>query len=335
MSAYEAARWSELVAHWHKKANRKQLVPAPIRRAAARAGDAAGEFAKRAGTAISDRTPQVVKDKLGDAGDAILEPTVEAAGHLIELVNDWIVELIDPDKVVAFHQKRGRDVNAIADIRTLDLKEADELVHGMTLRWRTLGAAEGAGLGALALVPVAGGAAAITLDILLMQMLATAIATRVCYAYGLDPKDPEAKEVLGRMVKRTFGKQVAKAGISRDANYAMQAVKDRVRWSDKLRNDHRIVQALEKLMKTWNKGNLVPIRQVAKGIPVVALITTTGTNAWVMGDVAKQSRFYGQTLFLADKYGLQLPASLSDLTEGSDEGDEGHEGDDQTGTSAS
>lgn len=51
--------------------------------------------------------------------------------------------------------------------------------------------------------------------------------------------------------------------------------------------------------------------------------------------MAKQSRFYGQTLFLADKYGLQLPASLSDLTEGSDEGEEGHEGDDQTGTSVS
>ena len=53
----------------------------------------------------------------------------------------------------------------------------------------------------------------------------------------------------------------------------------------------------------------------AKGLPVIAVVTSTGTNAFVIGDVAKQARYYAQTLFLAEKYGLPLPAALARFTD--------------------
>lgn len=114
----------------------------------------------------------------------------------------------------------------------MDLAEVDEAVRRLVLKWRSFGAAEGAALGAQAMVPVMGGAIAITADIAVMQILTTAIATRVCYAYGFDAKSPELQHIVQRMVARSFRKQ--------------------------LRNDHRILAALEKLMKQWGGVSNVP-----------------------------------------------------------------------------
>lgn len=52
-----------------------------------------------------------------------------------------------------------------------------------------------------------------------------------------------------RLVRRSFIAQAAKVEPLRDAARAANAIKDRVRWSDKLRADHRLIAALEKLMQ--------------------------------------------------------------------------------------
>ncbi|TKA00715.1 hypothetical protein FCI23_42050 [Actinacidiphila oryziradicis] len=202
---------------------------------------------------------------------------------------------------------RRRDVASLADLRELDLADLDEVVRRLVLQWRSFGAAEGAALGALAMVPFAGGALAIAADLLVMQILTNAIVTRVCYAYGFDAKDPELQHVVRRMATRFFGEQVPKAATARSVNLAAAAAKGRKNWSKKLRDGHRILAALEKLMKQWNGVPNVSVGKAAKGLPVVAVVASTGTNAYVIGDVAKQARLYAQTLFLAEKYDLALP----------------------------
>ena len=97
------------------------------------------------------------------------------------------------------------------------------------------------------------------------------------------------------MVARSFRGQFPKAQTARSANLAAAAAKGRKNWSKKLRNDHRILAALEKLMKQWGGASHVPVSKAAKGLPFVAVIASTGTNAVVMGDVAKQARLYAQT----------------------------------------
>lgn len=46
------------------------------------------------------------------------------------------------------------------------------------------------------------------------------------------------------------------------------------------------------------------------GMPVIAVFVGAGTNAHVLGDIAKQACQYGATMRLAQKYGLDLPPNL-------------------------
>ena len=171
-------------------------------------------------------------------------------------------------------------------------------------------------MGVLAMVPIAGGVAAITLDLVVMHVLSTAIATRVCYAYGFDVNDDEMRHLVDRMVMRAYRNQATKAETARKAGAAFNAAKDRVRWSQKLRDDHRLMAAVEKLMKQFANGRAVPVDKVAKAMPVVAVFAGAGTNAYVLGDVVRQARRYAQTLYLAEKYGLPVPENLRHQDDG-------------------
>lgn len=163
-------------------------MPPNVHAAVATAGARAKDVAVRTGAAIAESAPESVREFGGRVADATLVPAVDGIVSMIELVNDWAVELTDPENVLEFHRKKGHDVSSLADLRDLDLADLDEVVRRLVLQWRSFGAAEGAALGALAMVPVGGGALVITADVVLMQILATAIATRVCYAYGFDAK---------------------------------------------------------------------------------------------------------------------------------------------------
>ena len=50
------------------------------------------DTASKAGRAIVGSTPEKVKDVAGSAVDAALVPTVQSLVHLLELLNDWVVE---------------------------------------------------------------------------------------------------------------------------------------------------------------------------------------------------------------------------------------------------
>jgi hypothetical protein len=312
MSRYERARWDELQSHWAKKAERRQLLPPRARAALEMTAQTTKDTASKAGRAIVDATPDKVKDIAGTTVDAALVPTVQGVVHLLELLNDWVVELTNPEAVIRHHQGKGRDVSSLDDLKALDLELLEEFTRGMALRWRTLGAGQGASFGALAMipVPVVGSVAAITLDMVAMQALSSAIATRVCYSYGFDAADPAMRHMIDRMVVRAYRKQAPKAGTVKSASAAFDAAKGRINWSQKLRENHRLLTAMEKLMKQLGNGSRVPVKNARMGMPVIAIFAGAGTNAHVLGDIVKQARHYGATMLLAEKHGLELPPNL-------------------------
>jgi hypothetical protein len=123
MSRYERKRWEELQAHWEKKSRgRKQLLPPRARAALDTTVQATKDTASNAGKAVAERTPEKVKAAAGVAVDAALVPTVHNAVQLLELLNDWVVELTDPEAVLKYHREKGRDVTSLEDLRRLDLK---------------------------------------------------------------------------------------------------------------------------------------------------------------------------------------------------------------------
>lgn len=327
MSAYERKRWEELQAHWEKKAQgRKQLLPPRARAALDSTAKATKDTVLKAGRTVAERTPERVKEAADAAVDAALVPTVHHVVQLLELLNDWVVELTDPEAVLKYHREKGRNVESLEDLRHLDLEDLEELTNRMALKWGTIGVGQGASFGALAMipVPVLGSVAAIGLDMIAMQALTGAIATRICYAYGYDAADPETRHVIDRMVARAYRNQVAKAGSVKKASAAFDAAKGRVNWSQKLRDDHRLMAAVENLLKRVGDGKHVPVKNARMGMPVVSVLAGAATNSHVLGDTARQARHYGATMLLAEKHGLDLPRNLRHSLDGGqdDEGDD-------------
>lgn len=310
MSAYEAAVWDQLNQHWARRDNRRG-IPNWVSVPAGRAGEAARNVTDRVVAAV----PNGVKRKVGEAADKVAQhvagPALAAAGSLLELVNNWVVELNDPKGVEKLARKSGMQIETFADLRQLDLKQCDRLLTANTLRWRTFGALEGGAMGALALVPVAGIPLAITADIVVIQALNLSIATRIAYSYGFDAKDPQEQEFIERLVSRSLMLQASKAKPLSDAARAANAARGRVRWSPKLRADHPLLVGIEKLMQQLGPaGARVPISTVAKVAPYVGILIGAGVNSTILGNVAAEAKKYSQTRFLCEKYDLPLPLAL-------------------------
>lgn len=312
MSDYERARWAELQAHWNK--DRRELVPVKARTVLAKAGDKVSGGATIVGHKVADATPQAVKDAGGFVADAAFEPTIKATLSLLEFTTRLVSEFTDPEKVLQYHRSQGREIQTLGDLRSLDLKELDEFTRRMSMKWRGIGTAQGAALGLVATLPVAGTGASIALDVLISHALTTAIATRVAYSYGFDASDPDQQAFIDKMVQRAYMQQAPKVGAVREAARAAQLGAGRVRWSDKLRQDARLLAAVEKLMKQFSSGQHVPVEKVVSKMPLVGILTGAGFNQQMLGDVAKQARHYAATHHLAAKYDLQLPARLSAAT---------------------
>ncbi|WP_340560959.1 EcsC family protein [Streptomyces sp. GSL17-111] len=311
MTAYEQQVWDALNEHWQRRKERRGL-PNWASSALDRSGEVAGNALRRAKEAV----PEAVAEPMRRAGDLVsdtaMRPALAGAAALLELVNDWALDLNDPKNVEKLARKRGLEVDCFTELRQQDLQVCDRLLTRNTLKWRTTGAFEGGAMGLLALVPVAGIPAAMTADILVIQVLSTSIAARVAYSYGYDAKDPKEQDFIERLVQRSFMAQAAKAKPLRDVARAADAVKGRVNWSQKLRQDHRLLAALEKLMQQLGPaGARVPVKNVAKVVPFVGILVGAGMNSAVLGRVAADAQRYCQTRFLCEKYGLPLPAALA------------------------
>lgn len=311
MSPYERQVWNQLNEHWQRRNNRRGL-PNWAGKALVRTSDVTGKAVNKVAGAV----PEGVKEPLRRAGDAVADaavrPALEGVAALLELVNDWAMELNDPKGVEKLAGKHGLDLNSFTELRQQDLRVCDRLLKNNTLRWRTIGALEGGAMGVLALTPVAGIPVAMTADVLVIQVLSTSIASRIAYSYGYDAKDPEEQAFIQRLVRRSFMAQAAKVEPLRDVARAAEAIKGRVRWSDKLRSDHRLLGALEKLLKHLGPaGSTVPVQNVAKVVPFVGILIGAGMNSAVLSNVAADAQRYCQTRFLCEKYGLPLPTALA------------------------
>lgn len=307
MSDYEAREWQRLNEHWQRRKNRWG-TPNWVSGAIERTQEV---FGKAANT-IEDKLPERVKEARDVVIDQAARPALAAAGALLELINDWALELNNPAVVEKIALKQGIEISSFSELGKQDLQSCDRLLNLNTLKWRTLGALEGGAMGALALVPVAGLPLSVTADIVATQVLSVAISSRIAYSYGYDAKDPLEQEFIQRLVRRSFIAQATKVKPLKDVANAAQALKGRVRWSEKLRTNHRLVAAVEKLLlQLGPQGGRVAVETVAKVIPFIGILIGAGMNATILGNVAMDAERYSRTRFLCDKYGLPMPPALT------------------------
>lgn len=313
MSDYERKQWRRLVEHWERKDRPRRGLSPKVGEAASKAQEKALTVAGRTARRTAEITPQIVKDASALVADYALEPTVRGLVGTLEYLVDITDRLHDPDKVLRYHRKLGHDVTTLGDLRAMDLKDLDKMTRHMVMKWRTTGFVEGGTLGALTLIPVPGlgSSLAITADMIVTRILIAGIATRIAYAYGYDARDPDQADMIQRMVRRAYTGELAKAHTLNRSAAGWNAAQGRQRWSRKLREDHRILEAMEKLMKRAGRTESVPVARAAKGLPALSIITGAGLNSFQLANVAKQAGAYAQTNFLADKYNLPLPRQLA------------------------
>lgn len=328
MPQYESDQWDHLQEYWSKRADARGL-PTWLVDGASKVAAGAG----KAGHALGRLVPAPVKAAAEATGDAVLgkalRPVLSTALHVLELVNDWAVELQDPARVLAIARKHHVDVVELSDLRRLPLKSCDRLLTRNTLKWRTAGALEGAAMGSLALVPVVGMPISITADVIVMDVLTASIATRVAYSYGFDAKDPAEKQFVELMVSSALTNQLGKAAPLNKTSQAHQATWKRQRWSKNLREDHQLVVAMEKFMAKWYPKGRVPVAHVGKGLSVLAIVIGAGANSYTLARVADHTQKYCQTRRLCEQYGLPLPLALAKLQPGGSGSDvDGHDPDD-------
>ncbi|MFC3688589.1 EcsC family protein [Aquipuribacter hungaricus] len=309
MSPYEREQWQDLNKYWERKSSRRGMP-----KAVASSGRAVSRAAGGAAAAAGRVVPGPVKAAATSVGDTIadhaLQPALKGAVGLIELVDAWATDLIDPASVVKLARARGVDIGDFSELSGRDLRDCDRLVARDTLKWRTAGALEGAGMGAVALIPVAGLPLSVTADVVILQILSVSIATRIAYSYGIDGASPAESDFITELATGALARQATKIVPLRDAGRAHQAAAKRVRWSPKLRDDHVLVAKLEQFMAKWYTGGKVPVQHMSKALSVFAIVVGAGVNATTLGRVSSHAQRYCRTRFLAEKYGLELPAAL-------------------------
>lgn len=310
MSAYERREWLALQAHWDRRRRRR-----PSRQI----GAAFAHGTQRAAAAAAKGVPDVVRRPVAHltatvattVADRAAAPLLGQATHLLEVANEWMLELNNPASVQRLIKDRGLPVASFRDLHQLDLQVADSLNHGLTAKAGTVGAAEGAAMGALSLVPF-GPAAAIPMDLLLVQALSASVATRIAYGYGFDAGADSERVFIAHLLRRAFIEQAGKSVPMRDAAQAYWAIEGRQKWSAKLLGDHRLLAAMKTAAEQLGpRGATVSVSQVSKFVPVVGMAVSAGGSAAVMTQVAKDARRFCRTRFLCEKYGLPLPASLA------------------------
>ncbi|WP_157594215.1 hypothetical protein [Streptosporangium amethystogenes] len=119
------------------------MLPPKARAAFNAAGKTKGTVLK-AGRAISNATSEPVEERLELITDAAFVAAAKrCAAHLLELVTDRTTKLMDCEQVLKHHRSAGRDVESLADLKTLDLKDLDDYTRRMALKWSTGGALQG------------------------------------------------------------------------------------------------------------------------------------------------------------------------------------------------
>jgi hypothetical protein len=151
-----------------RKAGRRRLPPRAEHAKDAAAAKIRGA-ASATGKSIANLTPQPVKDAGGLVVDRALDPALQAALGLLEWVTETVQRFSDPADIYKHDWAQGRQVTTLAHLEALDLEDLDGFTRWFAWQCRTTGVFEGAGMGLLTFIPVAGSVAAIGLDLVVLH----------------------------------------------------------------------------------------------------------------------------------------------------------------------
>ena len=280
-------------------------------------------------TKVGQRYPSIAKaqkvtiDAARRGGQVVPPSVVSAAGGWVGSAAEAATGVISkvgrvgltPGDVVAKHQGAGHPVESLSDIRTLDLKDADNLLgRGIDWYYPAAAAVSGAGSGFVItggdlVIAVSGGAAAppgagviagtMALDASVVLSLAARAVGQVALAYGYDPEAPEEKVFALSVINlgtsmSTGAKYAAMADVSR----LTQALFRGAAW------DALTSSVVAQLYKQFGArfGVRVTKQGLGKVVPVIGIALGAGFNWATLEAMVDGARLAYRRRFLLEKY---------------------------------
>lgn len=280
---------------------------AEIRRAqasAARVLDSARDGIRLVGDAVPDQ----VKAQVGEWGRAAASSTTRTVARVSRAG-------LSPRGVVRKHKSAGHDVRSLADLRSLDLEQIDQ-IRGRGLDWYYPAAAAlsgaGAGLvitGGELVIAVSGGAAAapgagtvtaaMVLDSTAVLGLASRAVGHVSLYYGYDPEVPAEKLfVLSVVNAGTALSASAKAKAMAEVSRLTQQLLRGAAW--KVLDQALITQVAKQLASRF--GVRFTKQSLGKVVPAAGIVLGASFNWATLESIVDAADVAYRRRFLLDKY---------------------------------
>ena len=212
---------------------------------------------------------------------------------LLKLTNEIVQDSVWTDAICKDYRRAGHPVDAVADVRRLDLEAVDDVLKGLDAKYRALAAVEGAATGYA-------GLPGIVPDVVALVAINLRAAGEYAAYCGFDLRDDH---------ERLFALQIL------DAVSTVSDVSKQVTLSPIIRLSSRIArgQALQALEQTaltrairnavQSLGMHLTAAKLAQIVPVTGAVVGSTFNAYYTSKVCDAAFFLYRERFLAGKYG--------------------------------
>lgn len=319
MTPYDRRAWEEL-GRWREarlSAHQRHLVPDPVRRRTGQLGATARQ-----------------KFEGIPGADQFVETFRKSLDGLLGLVSKTAEASLRRSSVVQAYAKRGHPVDALEQIRALELRDVDNVKPRLGLRYTTASTAEGAAAGlALAGGEILAGGGAIFgagaggapgVGVVVGTMAADAVAVLAAMVratahtaayYGYDTELPEEQLFAAGVLSFGLAQQAGKAAAYIELNKLVQGLARKATWEQLNKNAAaRIVRVVyERLGVTLSRNKL------GQAVPLLGIALGAGANAKLLSRLTDDADRLYRERFLREKYGLDLmvPTDSTDAADSS------------------
>jgi hypothetical protein len=257
-----------------------------------------------AGKAVSKVIPKDLSDWSGEALDSIKTSLakISRAG-------------LSPKRVVALHRKRGREVESLLDLRTLDLQQVEHIgLKSAAWYYPAIAAASGAGAsfiitGSELAVVASGGAstapsggvvaATIAGDLAVLNALSSRAIGHFALMYGYDPEEPMEKVFMMSIVNAgTAFSMGAKTLAMKDISNLTQALVRGKTWKELSKT------VIGKAADQFNQHftNRIVKSSLGKAVPAIGIIIGGAFNWATLERLTDVAQIVYRRRFLLEKY---------------------------------
>jgi hypothetical protein len=295
MSAYDRSAWDTSMKAAYDPPTRR-LVPGRVRELTGKASEVAAAGYEKLPEAVREQADWVMEKAFDGALSVTFEPALRS---------------VNRDALVRRASSSTASVRELSDLRTLSLRECDQLRRSglpLTLASAAEGAASSIAVtGAEVSTTVSGGTtAAVAFGAIAADVAATLAAMGrsiavVAATYGYDVREPDeelfALGVLSFASASSLGgKTAAMASLSRLTQQMMR----QATWKQLQKNV--LVNAIEHSYKAL--GFKLTKKKLAQAVPIVGAVVNAGVNAGLVVQTKKRAEAVYRLRFLSEKYGI-------------------------------